>query len=242
MTTCGRPLAAEGWFVFGDSHTEPFRVAAETGLLTRPCACLAVRGATALGLANPASVTQAAAHYDAALLPARPGLVPVMQLGEVDCGFVIWYRAEKKGVPVSTQFEASLAGYFGFVDHLLKAGYPTLVVTGATVPTIRDGQNWGEVAHLRREVTTSLIDRTRLTLDYNARLAEGAAARGLPFIDIAAAVLCPEAGVVRDEYRRKDPLNHHLHRRRAAALWAAELNALVAEDRAIEGAPLIRVA
>lgn len=214
------------WLVFGDSHIAPFRKAVELGLLPPETGLLEVRGATAMGLANPQSVTGALEIFEAGLLPPRPGAVPVMQLGEVDCGFVIWYRAEKHQLPVADQTEKSIQRYFGFVDRLLAAGYPSVVITGATVPTIRDGQDWGEVAHLRREVQTTLVERTQLTLAYNDRLQQGARARGLPFVCIADAVLDPETGVVKDYYRRKNPLNHHLHAARSAELWVAGLNAL----------------
>ncbi|WP_334175345.1 hypothetical protein [Pseudoxanthobacter sp.] len=214
------------WLVFGDSHIAPFRKAVELGLLPPDTGLLEVRGATAMGLANRQSVTGALERFEAGLLPPRPGSLPVMQLGEVDCGFVIWYRAEKHHLPVADQMEKSIERYFAFADRLLAAGYPGVVITGATVPTIRDGQDWGEVAHLRREVQTTLVARTQLTLAYNARLRQGAAARGLPFVCIADQVLDPATGVVKDFYRRKNPLNHHLHAARAAELWAAALNAL----------------
>lgn len=225
------------WLIFGDSHISAFRRAAELGLIDRPAEFHEVRGATAMGLAKLESVTGARRQFEAALLPPQPGVIPVMQLGEVDCGFVIWYRAEKYGVPVCDQLDVSIASYFAFVDRVLAAGYPSLVVTGATVPTIRDGQDWGEVAHLRREVTTTLAERTRLTLAYNERLRQGADARGLPFVCIADAVIDPGTGTVADIYRRRDPRNHHLHAKRAGEIWAAGLNrvAIAAREAVLAG-------
>lgn len=215
------------WLVFGDSHIGTIRHAADSGWLERECEFTGVAGATAVGLRNPNSATNALDIFREHLLPPRRSAVPVMHLGEVDCCFVIWWRAAHLAEGVEVQLEASLAAYAEFVDALLAAGYPTVVITGATVPTIRDGQEWGDVANKRREVAVPLRERTQLTLRYNARLASLAAERGCPFIDISPQVLNPETGVVDDRFRSDDPLDHHLHAERAGRLWAGALSAVL---------------
>ncbi|MBH0237481.1 hypothetical protein I5731_06570 [Methylobrevis sp. L22] len=172
---------------------------------------------------HPTSKTQALQKFRSALLPFRAGVIPVFQLGEVDCGFVIWHRAAKYGEDIESQLSQALAAYFEFLEELVAAGYRDLIVTGATLPTIRDGAFDGEVAHLRRSVTATMAERTALTLDYNARLAAGCAARGLAFIDIGALVRDPATGFVADAMRHPNPLDHHLHPERAGRLWANEL-------------------
>lgn len=84
------------WHIVGDSHLRGIRRAAERGLIKRGCVFTQVPGATAVGLRNPNSTTNALETFRAALLPRR-NVIPVIHLGEVDCGFVIWYRAEKYG-------------------------------------------------------------------------------------------------------------------------------------------------
>ena len=214
------------WLVFGVSHIFAIRAAAEAGLIQRPCDFMAIGGATAVGLRNPNSQTQALRAFGKSLLPRRPGAVPVMHLGEVDCGFVIWYRAQKHGEAIAAQVEESIAAYLGFVERLLAGGYATVVLTGASLPTIRDGHDWGEIRKARREVTASLRERTQLTLEYNRKIEAGAARLDLPFIDIAPRLIDPESGVLADYYRHPDPLDHHLHPDRTGALWADALNAL----------------
>ncbi|WP_216351889.1 hypothetical protein [Brevundimonas sp. LM2] len=132
------------WLVIGDSHVDA--IVAGTKHLTLPCKSILVGGATAVGMRNPNSATNALSQFRDAVIPARSNAIPVLQLGEVDCGFVIWYRAEKLGDSIEAQMLASIKAYFGFVDELLCAGYPTVVVTGAVIPTIRDGELGVEVA------------------------------------------------------------------------------------------------
>lgn len=210
----------------GDSHTETLARAASDRLLDRPALSTVVIGATAVGLRNPNSRTNAVEAFLQALTPFNPRKIPVIQLGEVDCGFVIWYRARKHGEPVEAQFAASLAAYAAFVDRLRALGYATVVLTGAALPTIRDGQDWGEIANARREVTATLAERTALTLRYNAGIAAIAAARDLPFVDLTPQTLDPATNTVAEDFRHPDPGNHHLHPARTAALWASQLNAL----------------
>lgn len=214
------------WFVIGDSHIEAIIRAAEQGLLNRFALVKKVGGATAVGLRNPNSHTDALAKFRAVLLPARRDCIPIIQLGEVDCGFVIWYRAAKFGESVETQMDESLAAYFSFVDGLRREGYPTIVVTAPILPTIRDGQDWGEVANARREVTATLQQRTKLTLRYIEALRDGARLRDLPFVDLTPDLLDSSTGVVAEAYRHPNPTNHHLDPEKAAILWARHLNSL----------------
>ena len=214
------------WHFVGDSHVNLFRHASNRGWIERPCLFTPVGGATAVGLRNPNSMTNALDKFKSALLPAELDHIPVIQLGEVDCGFVIWYRAQKYAEDVEAQKRESVAAYFEFVDALIKGGYRSVVITAATLPTIREGVDWGEVANARREVKSTLRQRTDLTLDYNRELYKGAQLRRLPFIDITDNVLDQDTGVIAESFRHPDPTDHHLHPEKVGPLWAAELNRL----------------
>jgi len=83
-------------------------------------------------------------------------------------------------------------------------------VAATPPPTILDGQDWGQVANLRREVKASLRDRTELTLEYNARLREWTSAHGCAFLDYEHEVLDARTGVVAEAFRNPNPRDHHL--------------------------------
>ncbi|WP_416409223.1 hypothetical protein [Agrobacterium rosae] len=216
--------------VLGDSHVHTIKWATDAGLISMNCEFAVVGGATAVGLRNPNSVSNAMPIFEQAAFPVRKHTVPVIQLGEVDCGFVIWWRAIKYGETVDDQVEASITSYFAFVDRLLVAGYPIVIITGATLPTIQDGQDWGEVANLRKDVTASLRERTALTLRYNIRLEYEASTRGLPYVDISSEILDEQNGVLRPEFRSADPTDHHLAPDKAGPLWTKALKLALSEN------------
>ena len=94
----------------GDSHVAYFRHAAEGGLLgKRQFAFCEVGGATAVGMRNPNSLTNALTTFSEFLKGVEKTCTVVIQLGEVDCGFVIWYRAEKYRESIDKQFKESVS-------------------------------------------------------------------------------------------------------------------------------------
>lgn len=215
-----------GWFIFGDSHIVNFHYAHRQKLIDRPCRFKKVGGATAVGLRNPNSITDALGQFKGVLIPAQPDIIPVIHIGEVDCGYLIWWRAQKYDEPIAKQFEESINAYFAFVDQLLAAGYPSVVVTGASLPTIRDGQYLGDIASARREVTATLKQRTDLTLRYNNRLKKEADIRMLPFVDVSGDMIDPHTGTVADKFRSTDAKDHHLNPAHAGPCWGEALNGI----------------
>jgi hypothetical protein len=145
-------------------------------------------------------------------------------LGEVDCGFVIWHRAEKYGESPAQQMNESIAAYFEFVDELRGLGFHRFVITGATLPTIRDADQIGDVLKKRKGISATMRERTDLTLHYNARLRAEALDRGLSYTDVTDDVLDPATGFVSDEFRNPSLEDHHMNYWLAASVWARRLN------------------
>jgi hypothetical protein len=83
-------------------------------------------------------------------------------LGEIETGFVIWYRAEKNDCSVSVSPELMVSSCDDF--RLSISAGTQIVVVNARLPTIQD---LCEVASLRRAVTVTQIERTKLTLELN---------------------------------------------------------------------------
>ncbi|MBB3980409.1 hypothetical protein GGR44_000040 [Sphingobium fontiphilum] len=221
----------------GDSHVTCLKAPASEGRFTGYDArVLLVAGATAVGLRHPTSKTQALLRFRKELLPFQPDTIPVYQLGEVDCGFVIWVRAQRYGESVQQQLDASLTAYLDFLSQMQAAGYARQIVTAATLPTIGDDPAvLGEVHVLRQEVKASQRQRTDLTLDYNRRLAEGCGERGITFLDIAALMMDPATGLFREDLKHVEPGDHHIHPEKGADLWVgAIMGHLGAGDRRFE--------
>lgn len=218
-TTVPRPVLC-----LGDSHvTYIVRAQKHFLLAPRQVSSAEVGGATAVGFRNPNSMTDALGHYRKALKGRAVDGVIVLQLGEVDCGYVIWYRAEKYGDAIEVQMEHSVGAYFSFVDELLGLGWRHVIITGATLPTITDTDQQGEVVRKRSGIKATQRQRTELTLRYNERLREEAVARGLHYVEVTHDVLDPATGYVAKRFRNRDPWDHHMRYELAAVEWARRL-------------------
>ncbi|MEC4891521.1 MAG: hypothetical protein SAL07_24120 [Oscillatoria sp. PMC 1051.18] len=196
----------------GDSHIKIFEyISRENFWFHTRFKFSLVQGGTAMGLGHPKSKTQAIKVFSEYLQKVPKNDWLLFCLGEVDCGFVIWYRAEKYGVSVEEQFEYSLENYLNFLDELDKQGFKNIIISSVPLPTIIDDQDWGEVAKLRRSIKTSLQQRTALTRQYNRHLQNYCEKRDWFFLDFESEILDPETGTVAHQYRHPNPLDHHLN-------------------------------
>jgi hypothetical protein len=212
----------------GDSHLEALKFAADLNILNVGSSLFSiVPGATVVGLRNPNSLTNAVNVFKESLASQSRDSHVLLHLGEVDCGFVMWWRAVKNGESIEAQVKESLFAYREFLNDVLKMGFTKVCVTGASLPTIRDGVDMSEVANKRGEIAISLQERTNLTLRYNRSLAEMAANLGFGYFDVGNATLDRSSGVVHDFFRNPDPTDHHLDRSKVAGIWAERCNAFV---------------
>jgi hypothetical protein len=199
-------LQREQILVLGDSHANVFRNWRFRLAMPRTSFNLCiVGGATVSGLENPNSKTQAGAQFDAALQQHNPSRI-ITLLGEVDTGFVIWYRAKKHQQSVDSMLELALTNYARLLESC-EARAHTIVVS-APLPTIQDGQDWGEIANLRSEIDASLRERTDLTTEFNRRLGKIAATLNCDFLDLDTDCLGSD-GLVSQAMLNRNPLDHH---------------------------------
>lgn len=178
-----------------------------------------VEGATVSGLRNPNSATGAGDTFRQAARTWRGDAI-VTLLGEVDLGFVIWWRAARREVTVRGALRRAVANYCELLEEC--AARARAVVVSAPLPTIADGQEWGEVANLRREVRASQRERTELTLDFNAAVERWCWTNGCAFVDLDGESMGPD-GLVRADLLHPDPLNHHYEPERYARMLAPRL-------------------
>ena len=185
-----------------------------------------VEGATASGVLNPNSETHSRQIFMHSLQNGRRWQHVLLELGEVDCGFVIWRRSEREGVSVEVQLETTLDAYETFIGQVLAMGYTHVTVMSAPLPTIDDPSQWaGRVANARREVKATQLERTQLTLRYNEELARRCAALGVAFLDVTSEQLDPETGLIRARFMPPTKTDHHLAMRPFAELIASRLAA-----------------
>jgi hypothetical protein len=217
-----RRFARHRVLVIGDSHAKIFRNPGFIlGLPRIHFHVSAKGGATASGLATPNSKTQAYQRFRKALNEIPRDLV-IVQLGEVDTGYVIWYRARKHQASVEQMFDLAIQTYANFLREV--AATDRVLVVSAPLPTIVDGNDWGEVADLRKEVTTTQRERTDLTIRFNRRMEEFCGQNGMGYLNLDSECLGPD-GIVSAYYMHPDCKDHHYHPRRYVQLLCRRLRA-----------------
>lgn len=167
-----------------------------------------VPGATASGLANPNSKTQARNIFLNVIEKIKRKDFVFFELGEVDCGFTLWFLHEKKKIPIEQLFDRAIKNYS---DIILKAKEKTnrIVVFSAILPTIKDGVTFGPVANFRKDIKASQKQRTDLTLRFNQEIKKFCRQNNITFIDLDKKMLDKKTGLIKDYYLNDDPSDHH---------------------------------
>jgi hypothetical protein len=167
-----------------------------------------VTGATALGMANPNSRTDALGIFSRRIqrLPNNRDLC--FLLGEVDCGFLLWYQAQKGICSLEDGLDRSFGNYVTFLESVLTSGH-TVTIISVPLPTIRDNTTWGGLNNARREVEATLLERTALTTRYNDLLRAWSRSRETRMVDLEPDLLDPLTHVVRERFVSSNPLDHH---------------------------------
>lgn len=179
-----------------------------------------VGGATISGLENPNSKTNSRNIFEKALKTFRRRKSTIVMLGEVDTGFVIWYRAAKYKESVDEMLKKTVTKYERFLEQIKK--HKEVIVISTPLPTIHDDAS-GEVADLRKEVTATLLERTALTLKFNALISSFCEAHNVIFLSLDEDSL-GEDGLVNPELLNDDPTDHHYNQLKYTQLLIPKLN------------------
>ncbi|MCH6257176.1 hypothetical protein MLD52_11510 [Puniceicoccaceae bacterium K14] len=208
-----KKLGKQRILVLGDSHARVFNHN-DADIPGYWFDTVAVGGATVSGLKNPNSVTQAMPIFGNAIETSN-AKVCITLLGEVDTGFVIWYRSKKYNINVNEMLDQAVRNYIEFTKNISRSKH--VVIVSCPLPTIQDNQDWGEIANLRKEVTATQKERTDLTIEFNSRMESFAEDNGISFINLDSVSL-NEAGVIKSELLNSNKYNHHYDRKAYVAM------------------------
>lgn len=212
--------------VLGDSHAAVFyHWLFDLNFPRFTFTVLSIGGATVSGLENPNSKTQAGPIFERAIRK-YPSRVYILLLGEVDTGFVIWYRAQKYHASVDEMLRMAVEKYANLIRRLVSQG--KVVVISAPLPTIPDQNPCGEVANLRREIKATQQERTQLTLTFNQSLSQICTSLGAYFVNLDPFSL-DENGRIRKELLNPNPCDHHYNFSAYARLLVKALKPLLLE-------------
>jgi hypothetical protein len=181
---------------------------------------VSIGGATVSGLSNPNSQTQAMPLFKSAI-DATSAKLAIFLIGEVDTGFVIWHHAQRNQVDIHTALERALTNYQELINYASRK-LQTLCIS-TPLPTIKDGQDFGQIANARKEITATQRERTLLTIEFNCLMEKFCRGRNIPYINLDTASLGPD-GLVSAELLHPDPADHHYNPQAYAKLISSRLS------------------
>jgi hypothetical protein len=221
-----RLLGGRKILVLGDSHCGGLEYCFDHGLLAPHWLnCEIVGGATAYGLRNDHSATQAWQKFGRALHRFSDFDVVMILLGECDCSYALWKKAERLGVSPDSLIECSMDGIRRLVLKIQNApasNVSKIILAGALLPTIDDLAAPNQDNVQRREINASQAERTFLVLAYNEKLQQMAAALNIPYFDLTPQIMNANTGLIDQRFvgRTED---HHVSFPASAHLWCSAL-------------------
>lgn len=193
--------------VVGDSHTKVFKHKKLKKITPNiDWELVSVEGATLTGLENPNSKTQAMPVFKWALKEKKTDAI-LFQLGEVDLGFVIWYKHQKNEIDIEEAFLKALSNYKELLIYAQNIN-PNIIVLSTCLPTIKDEDTIGVISNARREVVATQIERTDLSIKFNLLLEEWCLCNQIEYINLDNDIL-DDNGIVNDNYLNIDKTDHH---------------------------------
>ena len=191
---------------------------------------LSVAGATAQGAVNPNSKTKALSIYRKTLKRKNNNDYDyfAIMLGEVDCGFVIWYKAKKYNETIQEQIMLAVNNFEEFLKNDVEKVFSKdkIVVVGATLPTIKDNTDKKFLNGARSEVDASLQERIDCTLEYNNQLAIMAEKNNDQYFDISDETFDQENYCVFPQFLHKNQYDHHFDSKSVAPLFVDKFKKL----------------
>jgi protein associated with RNAse G/E len=212
----------------GDSHSNIFKICdKQTNKINFKS--IVVDGASAQGSVNPRSKTNFLETFKQEKSKINLNFDHIIiMIGEVDCGFVIWYRSEKYNISVDKQLINSVDKLFEFIKNEFSLFHPEqIIVVGSILPTILDNTDKNILRGERKLVKASQIERTTLTLEYNTELKNRCKKLGYNYEDITSLIINKKTNLVNDYFLNDDRSDHHLSSIKTYRLWLDTLTKYV---------------
>jgi hypothetical protein len=215
--------------VLGDSHSRVFNYcnSKQSSIFFD---VIIVSGATAQGSVNPNSKTNALMVFKEKLttIKKKEYSYIIINLGEVDCGYLIWYRMKKYNISIEEQLTNSTDNLFSFIKEVVNYfDHSFIIINGSILPTIQDNTDKNFLAGARSEINNSQLERTKLTLRYNDILKRHCLTNQYKYMDITSYILNKKTNIVHPKYLNKCKHDHHLDDETTYMFWLKELYSIL---------------
>lgn len=197
------------FLVLGDSHTDVFKYCNYINTLSK-FDIVRMRGATAYGLKNPNSKTNAFNIYCHKLSETPKHKKIIIMLGEVDCGTLLWLRTKKYNISQEEQINISIDNLLNFIENKIVNQYEyekkDIIVCGVTLPTVEKcNRKYYNINHLRRNIDISKEEHTKSVLIFNEKLKQKCKESNYNYIDITKHII-DKNGLIKKKYCTKKNL------------------------------------
>lgn len=197
---------AEKIMVIGDSHTEVFEGYIGKDYIFEQVRC---HGATARGAISPITKTDSLKIFRNGLATKEANRV-IIELGEVDCGYLLWMKNKQTGEPLLDLMNESIDRLIKFVEEEVYQyfGPEDVIMMSVIPPIVEDMTDKRFLDGNRGGVNPSLAERRSLTRMWNKRLARECSARGWKNLNINPKITTGEEVI--QQFRNPNPWDHHL--------------------------------
>jgi len=182
-----------------------------------------VGGATAYGLIKEKSETNSFNKYKNGIRRFKNYNIILIQLGEVDASFLLWKKIEANNLSTKEAIQLSINGYEKLIKYIISLKNKKIIITGAILPTLKDGQKADESAVLRNSIHISQKERTNLIIEYNHALYNLSKKYDLNYIDITEETLNKNNGLILDDFLNCNKVDHHQSFEKTSLLWIEKL-------------------
>jgi len=211
----------------GDSHAGVFNYYRSHRVFNNTVfKVFSIGGATASGINNYNSETNARRYFDRYLKCTKKNHTLLFSLGEVDCDYVLWMKFKKDHTSIDYQLYNAVNNYIKFLDHIKHIGYENIIVYSVPYPTIKKNESHSLVSKIRKNANIGIKKRTDLTIKFNHLIKKYCKNYGITYLDIARTLLNVKTGLIDDKYINPDMLDHHLYEKEIIPLITKYLNKL----------------
>jgi hypothetical protein len=153
----------------------------------------------------------------------------IINLGEVDCGFVIWYRKDKYNITIEEQLKITTHNLFNFINLEILPYFKhcKIIINGSVLPSIKDNTDKKYLSGARSQINASQLERTQLTIKYNDILKNYCLVNGCNYMDITNDILDNKTNLINTKFLNKNVYDPHLDNENTYNLWLYELSKII---------------
>lgn len=209
----------------GDSHVQYMDYAVKNNLLPDKFIyqVQSLPGATFMTHGNPNTDVNAAEQFKKQLQISRPNIL-VTHIGEIDCGFLVWYNRTLYNSTIEDQVIDSIENYVEYLKFA-KTKVEHIIVTAPTMQVITDEEKDAQLRLQRGGVTASQHERSRITVIYSNILMEKCREHGFTFLNFNPSLMA--GGILNRRFRSTTPNDFHLETSVVGPLWGKKLSVIL---------------